>query len=563
MRKLETCTRDPVVPLTAAIALAMLVWGCRNSPPGPVAFVFVVPATARLPVGASQSLTATLNDSSGNSLQSRAIKWTVNDTSLVTVNDSGVVTAVAAGGPVTITATSEGKRGSAAITVVPVGITSSLRVSSVNPRYFTDATGRAVYLTGAHTWGNFQDIAQTDPPTAFDWTKYLDFLRAHNHNFTELWRWEQAKWIAGFDSAFIYSPVPYLRTGPGLALDGKPKFDLTKFDKGYFDRMHQRVADAGRRGIYVSIMLFDGWSIEKKGFSHGNPWPGHPFNRANNINGIDGDPNGDNQGIETHTLQIAAVSALQDAYVRRVIDAVNDLDNVLYEISNETTGGREGVEWQNHILALVKQYESGKAKQHPVGMTALYPNGNDSDLFASAADFVSPAGKIGITDTPPATGNKVLLWDTDHLCGNCGDGPWVWRSFTRGVNPVFMDVYDGAFPVTMLPKPSDPRWEDARRNMGYTLTYALRMNLMQMIPHGELASTGYCLASPVGKNAEYLVYLNGARSVTVNLSGTRGALSAEWFDPATARYETGGTVQGGGRQELDAPRRSQVLYLHN
>ena len=550
--------------LTAAMmAITILTNGCRNSSPSPVASVAIAPSTARLPVGASETLTATTSDAHGSPLSGRVTVWTTSDASLATVSSSGKVTAVADGGPVTITAISEGQRTSAAVTVFPRGITSVLRVSSRNPRYFTDATGRAVYLTGAHTWADFQDIALTDPPTPFAWKKYLDFLGQHNHNFTELWRWEQAKWIAGFDSAFIYSPVAYLRTGPGTALDGKPKFDLTKFDKTYFDRMRQRVSDAGRRGIYVSIMLFDGWSIERKGFPHGNPWLGHPFHRANNINGIDGDPNSDDQGIETHTLQMPEVSELQDAYVRKVIDAVNDLDNVLYEISNETTGGTTYVEWQKHIVALVKEYEGRKPKQHPVGMTALYPNGTDADLFASAADFVSPAGRTGVTDTPPASGNKVILWDTDHLCGNCGDGRWVWRSFTRGVNPVFMDVYDGAYPVTQLPKPRDPRWEDARRNMGHTLRYSLRMNLLAMSPHGELSSTGYCLANPVPKDAEYLVHLNGARSVTVNLGATPGRLAVEWFDPTTGRAVSGGIIFGGIRHVFKAPSGAEVLYIRS
>src|SRR5262245_17715422 len=33
-----------------------------------------------------------------------------------------------------------------------------LRVHPANPRYFTDGSGKAVYLTGAHTWNNLQDI---------------------------------------------------------------------------------------------------------------------------------------------------------------------------------------------------------------------------------------------------------------------------------------------------------------------------------------------------------------------------------------------------------------------
>jgi hypothetical protein len=52
---------------------------------------------------------------------------------------------------------------------------------------------------------------------------------------------------------------PWPRTGPGTALDGNPKFDLSKLEQGYFDRLRQRVIEAGDRGIYVSIMLFEGW----------------------------------------------------------------------------------------------------------------------------------------------------------------------------------------------------------------------------------------------------------------------------------------------------------------
>jgi hypothetical protein len=56
-------------------------------------------------------------------------------------------------------------------------------------------------------------------------------LERHGHNFIRLWAWEQAAWHAGGNQKPSYSPMAYARTGPGLALDGKPKFDLTKFDR--------------------------------------------------------------------------------------------------------------------------------------------------------------------------------------------------------------------------------------------------------------------------------------------------------------------------------------------
>jgi hypothetical protein len=93
------------------------------------------------------------------------------------------------------------------------------------------------------------------------------------------------------------------------------------------------VAAAGNRGMYVAVMLFEGWSLRNAN----KPWASdsHPFSKHSNINGIDGDADGDGRVMETHTLRIPAVNAIQEAYVRKVIDTVNDLDNVLYEISNE------------------------------------------------------------------------------------------------------------------------------------------------------------------------------------------------------------------------------------
>ena len=91
-----------------------------------------------------------------------------------------------------------------------------LIVLASNPRYFTDGSGKAVLLSGSHTWLNLQDGVLTDPPPAFNYTGWLDFLSAHNHNFFRLWAWEQAKWVVEATAPYYFSPLPYHRTGPGL-----------------------------------------------------------------------------------------------------------------------------------------------------------------------------------------------------------------------------------------------------------------------------------------------------------------------------------------------------------
>ncbi|MEW6248768.1 MAG: putative collagen-binding domain-containing protein [Nitrospirota bacterium] len=326
--------------------------------------------------------------------------------------------------------------------------------------------------------------------------------------------------------------------------------------------------EAGTRGIYVAIVLFNGWSVDhpKGSFALDNPWNGHPYNPANNVNGINGDPNGDQSGSEIHSLSIPAITALQEEYVKKVVDTVNDLDNVLYEISNESHENSQ--DWQYAMINHLKSYEAtNKPKQHPVGMTAEWPNGADSDLFNSPADWISPNNSTNdYLDNPPAAiANKVILSDTDHLCGVCGDRAWVWKSFTRGINPIFMDVYDGAaigFGANGF-TPNDPVFVDIRKQMGYALTYANRTNLAAMSPQPSLCETGHCLARNGTSGAEFLVYQPGSGAFTVDLTAVAGSLIVEWFDPRLGQAQSGSPVAGGLVRLFTPPFDGDaVLYLH-
>jgi Big-like domain-containing protein len=82
----------------------------------PVASLSVSPPNATLSVGATQQLTAVTKDSAGSTLTGRVVTWSSSNPTAATVSGSGLVTAIAAG-PATITATSEGKNGTSAITV--------------------------------------------------------------------------------------------------------------------------------------------------------------------------------------------------------------------------------------------------------------------------------------------------------------------------------------------------------------------------------------------------------------------------------------------------------------
>ncbi len=115
-----------LAPLGGTIAAALLLAACgkevvpvtapQGPDPVPVASVTVSPATASVTVGQTVQLTATPRDAAGNPLSGRAVAWVSSATRVATVSGSGLVAGVAAG-TATITASSEGQSGTAAVTV--------------------------------------------------------------------------------------------------------------------------------------------------------------------------------------------------------------------------------------------------------------------------------------------------------------------------------------------------------------------------------------------------------------------------------------------------------------
>ena len=301
-------------------------------------------------------------------------------------------------------------------------------------------------------------------------------------------------------------------------------------------------------------MLFQGWSCFKDGLG-GKPFPGHPYHPSNNIQKINGDPKSD-KGPD---LNYQPVRDLQAAYIRKVIDTINEMDNVLYEVTNE--GGNKDWDWW--VVNFVHEYEKTKPKQHPVGLTG-HGSESNTDLLASPADWISPGANEWPelrTDPRVVDGKKVSLLDTDHVFGVGGDQQWVWKGFLRGHNVLFMDPYD------------DPQWTGilegqgvgtkhvvaARRAMGHARRFAARMDLASVSPQPGLASSGYCLANP---GVEYLVYQpKSGEALSVDLKP--GKYRCEWFNPAngTSLKLKKVEVQGTAQQFLAPFEGDSVLYL--
>ena len=110
--------------------------------PKPVGAVILSPAQFSLEPGQTRQLTVQVTDDQGNLLTGRPVSFSTDGPSVATVSTGGLVTAIAPGSA-KIRATSEGKTGTADVTVTSV----SVAAVDVTPSQATLARGQTVTLT--------------------------------------------------------------------------------------------------------------------------------------------------------------------------------------------------------------------------------------------------------------------------------------------------------------------------------------------------------------------------------------------------------------------------------
>lgn len=438
-----------------------------------------------------------------------------------------------------------------------------LRVHPKNGRYFTDGSGKAIYLAG-HQWFNDLQHNAWNFPVKVDWERYLDFMVERKMNYLRNW----IVWSVGDPTAGHPSPLmPFKRAGPGKALDGKPKFDLKKFDPAFFERLHAQIRAAGQRGIYVSVMLFEVYGfMDRDGVYPKSLWAGNVVHGPNNVNGVDTDENDDGHGLEFFFTADPDILDIQRAFVKKVIDTVNEFDNVFFEIANEL----EARGWQYEMIRFVKEYEATKRKQHLVYMSPGGRNRNGGWSKLPKEDLVgSPADLYSVTrgwnrryrgNPPIEPGRKPVIMDMDHVAvDNDGDNDWnnganmPWKLLTRGYHQC---VYDHDY---WKPTTNRAAWDATRYNIGMAANYANRMDLANMHPRDDLASTTYCLAHP---GHEYLVFKPGTGSFEVEGLKAGRKYRIEWYQVARRRIMTGRSLTvSASAQRFETPFENAVLYL--
>lgn len=224
-----------------------------------------------------------------------------------------------------------------------------------NPHYFL-FRGKPTVLIGSTE--HYGAVLNLD----FDYVKYFDELAASGMNttrtFTGIYLEPQGAFNISHNTlapAEGRSINPWARSNEaGYALGGN-KFDLDKWDTAYFARLKDFIAQAGKRNIVVELDLFSN-------FYDTLQWQLSPVYHRNNINNM---PQVEDQK-EVLSLRHPEILSVQEKMVRKIVEELNEFDNLYYEVCNEPYfGDLEALdEWEKHMTAVVVDAEKDLPKKH-------------------------------------------------------------------------------------------------------------------------------------------------------------------------------------------------------
>jgi hypothetical protein len=224
-----------------------------------------------------------------------------------------------------------------------------------NPHYFLFREKPAVLIGSTEHYGAVMNLD-------FDYLTYLNEVAASGLNITRTFSGAyvepggafgiEKNTLAPASGRFI---CPWIRSSePGYA-NGGNKFDLSEWDEGYFSRLKDFVAEAGKRNIVVELDLFSNYYDTVQ-------WKLSPLNILNNVNRV-GDFKDHKEVLSLKHLDLLNV---QENMVRKIIHELKDFDNLYYEVCNEPYFGDTLAlrEWEGHMTEVVIEAEKDFHYKH-------------------------------------------------------------------------------------------------------------------------------------------------------------------------------------------------------
>ncbi len=225
-----------------------------------------------------------------------------------------------------------------------------------NSHYFLWRDKPLVLVTSGEHYGALLNID-------FDYVRYFNELQAHGLNHTRIFSGVYRENAAAFqitDNTLAPLPnrylAPWARSNQTGYRAGGNRFDLTKWDSAYFERLKDLMNQAASRGIVVEMTLF--CPMYEEGM-----WDICPMKSANNVNGM-----GTCLRDEVYTRKHRDLFDVQLAVTRKIVSELREFDNLYYEVCNEPYFGGVTMEWQHAIVDAIVEAEKEFPQKHLISL---------------------------------------------------------------------------------------------------------------------------------------------------------------------------------------------------
>ncbi|NVL90773.1 MAG: cellulase family glycosylhydrolase [Desulfobacterales bacterium] len=427
-----------------------------------------------------------------------------------------------------------------------------------NPHYFLWRGKPTVLITSAEHYGAVLN-------RAFDYKKYLKTLQSYGFNLTRTFSGAYCEPAGAFKiKNNTLAPAkgqlicPWARSQvPGYP-NGGNKFDLTKWDPAYFNRLCNFVVEAGRRGIVVEVVMFCP-------FYDDSMWKLSPMNAVNNINGIGKLPR-----YDVYTLKDKKLTAVQDAMVRRIVQKLKDFDNVYYEICNEPyerSGQSEA--WQTRIAEMIVKVEKRYPFKHLIAQNLPWRAQN---LPKDVKNKVMPNPHVSVLNfhgaSPPNPValyyglNKVIAYDETGRGSNKKHRTEGWDFIIAGGG--VYDNLDLSFTVghedgtakTNAPGGGGPV---LHKQLKILKDFINSFDFIKMKPNNSVIKgkvpEKVTARALVQAGRAYAIYINGGSEAKLLVELPQGAYRAEWVNTKTGKVDKKEKFEhSGGNRTLHSPK---------
>lgn len=411
-----------------------------------------------------------------------------------------------------------------------------------NPHYFLFREQPAVLVASTEHYGAVLNLD-------FDFNVYLDELKSHGLNLTRTFSGAycevpgnfniQGNTLAPAEGRFI---APWPRSDQAGYAGGGNKFDLSRFNDAYFERLKRFVGEAGKRGIVVELVLFCP-------FYEDSMWIHSPMNAANNVKGV-----GKLARTDVYALKDEALTSVQAALARKLVGEMQAFDNLYYEICNEPYFGGVTREWQSLIAATLTDAEKDLPARHLIAQNIA----NGSQKIAEPDRNVS-IFNFHYATPPDAVAanfdlNKPISDDETGFRGSedatyRGEG---WEFLLAG--GAVYDNLDYSFTIdhedgTAMPDAPGGGGQTLRRQLGILKRFIESFDFVRMTPDGSVVVSGvpndgraHVLAN---RDKEYAIYLRGGGAAELALRLPPGRYRAEWLHPHSGKTEQPTQIEAG------------------